>query len=169
MSHHVFRAKRDPVVVLHDEVVAAEGGIKDAAKAIGRSQGVLNNKFSEAIPHYEITVREGIALAEWLGTHGFIESMCEQFDGVFLPLPAANVGDEDVLQTYLDIIHKMGELSREFTEARQDGVIEVGEYAALELKGHRTVAAIMRLLAELKMMIREMPKQAVPLSVAGRG
>lgn len=173
MSQHEKRVKRDPVVVLHDEVLATEGGIKGAAKAIGRSQGILNNKFCEAMPHYEITVREGIALAEIVenetGARGFIESMCEQFGGIFLPLPDGLAGADDVLQAYLEIIQRMGELSQEFTEAKADGIIDPAEFSALELKGYRTVQAIMRLLSELKTTVREMPSKAPGLSVAKAG
>ncbi|MBS1188926.1 MAG: hypothetical protein H6R10_718 [Rhodocyclaceae bacterium] len=166
MSNHENGMKRDPVKVLGDELEVAEGGIKDAAKRIGRSPGVLYNKFSEAMPHYEITVREGIALAKGLKTTGFIEAMCEQFDGTFLPLPCGPAAEDDVLQAYLDTIQSMGHLSAEFTEARADGVIEPAEFAAIKLRGQRHIVTIMRLLSELESMVREIPPAAPALSIS---
>lgn len=158
---------RDPIAVLHADLLATEGGIKTAAERIGRSAGILHNKFSEAMPHYEITVREAIALAQPLASQGFIEAMCSQFSGTFLGLPTAAPADDDVLQAYLSIIQQMGDLSREFTEARADGVIEPAEFNALKLRGHRTVAGIMHLLAELEGMVRELPPPSPLKKVAG--
>lgn len=175
MSQQENRVKRDPVVVLHADLLELEDGIKGAAKRIGRSVGVLHNKFSEAMPHYDITLREATALAHWVressGSTRFAEAVCDEFDGVFLPLPQGQAAEDDVLQAYLDIIKSMGDLSQEFTEARADGIIEPAEFSALKLKGHRAVAAIMRLLAELETTVQELPAavRVVPLSnVAGR-
>jgi hypothetical protein len=151
MSH------RDPIDALHAVLLNLDGGISGAAKAIGRSPGILHNKFSDAMPHYEVTAREALALAEYAKTTVYVEATCEYFGGTFLPLPAGRPGDDDVLQAYLDIIQQMGELSKEFTEARADGVIEPAEFQALSLRGHRTVAAVMHMLNELGTMVRELP------------
>lgn len=148
---------RDPVDVLHLACKAAPGGIAQAAKLIGRSAGIMHNKFSEAMPHYEITVREALALAQQLKCNAFAEAVCEQFGGTFLPLPVGRPGEDDLLQAYLGIIQQMGDLSREFTEARADGIIEPDEFRALTLRGHRTVASIMHLLAELESTVRDVP------------
>lgn len=158
MSHTDYLAVvRDPVDVLHAACKAAPGGISDAAKLIGRSAGILHNKFSESMPHYEITVREAMALAQNLKCQAFAEAICEQFGGTFLPLPVGRPGEDDMLQAYLAIIQQMGDLSREFTEARADGIIEPEEFSALSLRGHRTVASIMHQLAELESTVREVP------------
>lgn len=151
MSH------RDPVDALHGVLLQMDGGIAAAAKRIGRSPGILHNKFSDAMPHYEVTAREALALADYAKTTVYAEAVCEHFGGVFLTLPGGAAGDDDVLQAYLGIIQQMGELSKEFTEARADGVIEPGEFHALKLRSHRTVAAVMHLLAELEGMVRELP------------
>lgn len=160
-------SKHDPIGVLHAAVLASKGGIAAAAKAIGRSPGVMYNKFSEANPNYDITAREALALADHLGTTLYAEAVCEHFGGVFLPLPQGAPAEDDVLQSYLDIIRQMGELSKEFTEARADGIIEPGEFQALQLRGHRTVQAIMHLLCELEMTVREVPCPVVPMNKTG--
>lgn len=163
------RGKRDPVAVLHDELVATPGGIAGAARLIGRSAGVLHNKFSEAMPQYDVTLRESIALAHAINSTRFVEAVCDQFDGVFLQLPPGKPGEDDVLQAYLDIIKQMGDLSREFTEARDDGLIDPEEFASLRLRGHRSIVAIMHLLNELEGMVSEPPKApAIALATAAR-
>ena len=157
----------DPIDALHAVLLAMDGGISAAAKAIGRSPGILHNKFSEAMPHYEVTAREALALADYAKTTVYVEAVCEHFGGTFLPLPVGRPGDDDVLQAYLDIIQQMGELSKEFTEARADGVIEPTEFQALSLRGHRTVAAVMHMLNELGAMVRELPPVAGVLKRVG--
>jgi len=159
-------AKRDPVVVLHSAVMASDGGIAGAARLVGRSPGVMHNKFSEAMPNYEITVREAIALSHAVKSTAFAEAVAEQFDGVFLRLPEGMAGDDDVLEAYLQIIHQMGDLSREFTEARADGIIEPAEFQALRLRTNRTIMALLRLVSEVEGMVRELPK---PMQIVAGG
>lgn len=156
-------SQRDPIDVLHAALLATEGGIAGAAKVVGRSAGHLHNKFSEAMPHYEVTAREAIALAQHAKTTAYVEAMCEVFGGAFLALPAGSPSEDDVLQSYLAIIQQMGELSKEFTEARSDGVIEPVEFDALKLRAHRTVAAVMHMVRELESMVRELPSDALAL------
>ncbi|MBS1143383.1 MAG: hypothetical protein H6R14_789 [Proteobacteria bacterium] len=151
MSH------RDPIDALHAVLLSMDGGIAAAAKRVGRSPGIMHNKFSDAMPHYEVTAREAIALAEYAKTKVYAEAICEYFGGVFVELPAGMAGDDDVLQAYLSIIQSMGDLSREFTEARSDGIIEPSEFDALKLRAHRTVGAIQRMLAEIESTVREVP------------
>ena len=155
-------SQRDPVDVLHAALLASEGGITGAAKAVGRAPGHLHNKFSEAMPHYEVTAREAIALAKHIGSTAYAEAVAECFDGVFMPLPQGTAADDDVLQGYLDIIRNMGELSREFTEARADGIIEPAEFNAMRLRANRTIAAILHMVADLETQVRDVPA-AIPL------
>lgn len=156
-------SQRDPIDALHAALLATEGGIVGAAKVIGRSAGHLHNKFSEAMPHYEVTAREAIALAKHAKSTAYVEAMCEAFGGAFLPVPEGAPSEDDVLQSYLDIIRQMGELSKEFTEARADGVIEPAEFDAMKLRANRTVAAIMHMVRELESMVRDLPPAPQPL------
>jgi hypothetical protein len=148
----------DPIDALHAALLALPGGIAGAAPVVGRSPGHLHNKFSEAMPHYEVTAREAIALSRYAKSTAYVEALCAEFGGVFLEVPAGSASDDDVLQSYLDIIRQMGELSKEFTEARADGVIEPAEFEAMKLRASRTVSAIMHMMREIEGMVRELPK-----------
>jgi hypothetical protein len=150
-------SQQDPVDVLHAALLASEGGISAAAKAIGRSPGHLHNKFSEAMPHYEVSAREAIALAQQINCLAYAEAVCRSFGGVFVSLPNAQPSEDDVLQSYLDIIRQMGELSKEFTEARADGVLERLEFDSIQLRAVRTMSAIQHMIAELGSMVRDLP------------
>lgn len=150
MSH-----RRDPIDVLHSAVLGSALGIAGVAKVIGRSPQVLYNKFSDSMPQSEVTAREALAMADAIGTTAYAEAVADHFGGVFMPVPECDAADDDVLQAYLDIIRQMGELSKEFTEARADGVIDAEEFNAMRLRAHRTVSSIMRMLAELEGMVRD--------------
>lgn len=173
MSHSTQNPARDPVDVLHMASKAYRDkdfgdGIAAVARRIGRSPGILHNKFSESMPSYDLMFREAMAIAHLVDGQSFVEAVCEQFGGTFLHLPPGAPAEDDVLQAYLGIIQQMGELSKEFTEARADGVIDPGEFDALKLRAHRTVAAVMHMLAELESMVRELPPpQSVVRKVAG--
>ncbi|WP_150428854.1 phage regulatory CII family protein [Dechloromonas sp. CZR5] len=150
---------RDPIDALHAVLLGLPGGIAAAAKKIGRSPGTMHNKFSEAITTNEVTAREALALADYAQTTVYAEAVCEHFGGVFIVLPTGPAGDDDVLQSYLAIIQQMGELSKEFSDARADGLIDPKEFSALKLRGYRTISAIQLMLAEIETTVRELPSQ----------
>jgi len=152
MSH-----KPDPVEALHGALLADPRGIAGFARAIGRSPQVLYNKFSDSMPNNELTGREERALADAVGGEAYVQAVCAYFGGVFFRLPDGSTADDDLLETYLAIVQRMGELSADLTQARNDGVIEPHEFERLRADGHATMAAIQTLLAELATMVRELP------------
>jgi hypothetical protein len=153
MSH-----KPDPVEVLHAALLNSKLGIAGAAKAIGRSPQILYNKFSDSMPGNELTGREERALADTIKTTAYVESVAEYFGGIFFILPAGVAADDDLLQAYLTIVERMGDLSRDLTQARDDGVIDPAEFDRLSNDGFATMAAIKSMLCELETMVREIPK-----------
>lgn len=162
MAHSISQPARDPVDVLHTLAKTYRDkdfgeGIAAVARRIGRSPGILHNKFSESMPSYDLMFREAMAIAHLVDGQAFVEAVCEQFGGAFLPMQPGAPAEDDVLQAYLQIIMQMGELSKEFTEARADGIIDPEEFNALKLRAHRTVAAVMHMLAELEEMVRDVP------------
>jgi len=162
MSH-----KPDPVEALHGALLADPRGIAGFARAIGRSPQVLYNKFSESMAN-ELTGREERALADAVGGEAYVQAVCAYFGGVFFQLPDGSTADDDLLETYLAIVQRMGELSADLTQARNDGVIEPHEFERLRADGHATMAAIQTLLAELATMVRELPA-ASPITLRRAG
>lgn len=164
MSH-----KPDPVEALHAAVLVSPHKISGAAKAIGRSAGVLYNKFCESAQN-ELTVREALALADVVGGTAYVDAICAYFGGVFFRMPEGIAADDDVLQAYLTVVERMGGLSSELTAARADGVIDPREFKRLCNEGRATAAAIMTLLAELETMVHEIPavNAPIPMTTAAR-
>lgn len=163
MSH-----KPDTVEALHADLLTSELKIAGAARAIGRSPGVLYNKLSDSMPGNELTGREERALADAVKSRTYVEAVCAYFGGVFIQLPEGAAGQDDVLGAYLQIVERMGELSHELTEARANGIIEPDEFVRLTIKGNATAAAIMSMLAELETMVTTLPL-APPIPIRGAG
>lgn len=154
----------DPVAVLHSDVLASPGGIAEAAKLIGRSAQVLYNKFSESMPANEISAREALAIAQAIHSTAYAEAVAQVFGGVFFPLPDIGPADDDVLTSYLEIVQRMGQLSQDFIAARADGVIDPAEFRGLQMRGQQTCQAVMQMLAELALIVRDVPAQVTPIS-----
>lgn len=163
MSH-----KPDPVEILHAALLTKEGGIAAAARAIGRSAQILYNKFSDSMPGNELTGREERALAELDGTDAYVEAVCAYFGGVFFRLPEGKAGDDDVLGAYLEIIKRMGELSKTFIAAREDGVIRRYEFKQLTEETFSTMTALRTMLAEIETTVSDEPV-ASPIQLRGSG
>lgn len=170
MAAHKKQVRRDSLSALHADLLMTAEGLKGGGVRIGRSAGVMHNKFSDAVPHSEVTHHEAVALAHYVneqtGSLAFVEAVCAEFGGIFVPLPEGAAGDDDVLDDYLDIVKHFGDLSKEFMEAREDGVIERSEFEAMRVRGRRSVRAVLHFLVELESMVRELPDQTVvPMGV----
>lgn len=156
----------DPVDVLHSELLSIKDGFARAAKHIGRSRGTLHNKFSESVPGNVLSGWEERAIADFLRSEKYIQAVCAHFGGVFLRLPEGMAGDDDLFEDYLGIIKEMGDLSKEFIAAKEDGDVDVNEFERLRREAYEVVAAIQRFITDMQTRVVEKPA-AVPLRRSG--
>ena len=157
--------RTDPVEALHAALLAGVG-IAAAARAIGRSPQVLYNKLSDSAPEAVLSGREERALADLTKSDSYVQAVCAHFGGVFFRLPDGLAGNDDVLQAYLSIIKRMGDLSNDFMAARDDGIIDPVEFETLRNDAYATMAALRTLLAELETMVQPVPTAQRKLRVA---
>lgn len=158
MSNPVSPVPRDSIRALHDALESTPGGIAAHARRIGRTPAVLYNKFSEANPHNEIGLREALALAHGLPGTQFVDAVCSEFGGVFVPVPQGPGGDDDLLEANLEMVRRFGQLAQRFLEARADGVISPVEFARIDADGHATIQAVLAFVAEVQAQVREVQK-----------
>lgn len=130
------------------------------ARRIGRSPAVLHNKFSDADDRYAITDAEADAIAyevaEQMHDLSYIEAKCALFRGVFVLLPEpGEAADDDVFAAFLNGMHSLGDLARELTEARADGVVSSDEFDAIDARARRHIATITGALLTLKTQVRD--------------
>jgi hypothetical protein len=163
---HTEKGSRDPITALHsDAKTYPKGGIAALAQLIGRSAGVLHNKFADSMPNYEITDREADALAaairEKTGSNAYAEAKAETHGGIFVPLPDPGIaGDDDIMQSLLNVMLGFGDMAKDLTEARADGVITPDEFASYKLRGTRLIAAVHRHIREIETQVREIESSA---------
>lgn len=155
--------KTAPVTALHQDAEEFPGGIAALARIIGRSPGVLHNKFSAWDDRYDLMDRESDALAlairDTTGAMRYIEAKCAVFGGIFVPLPEGGcAADDDVLSDLLAVMGSLGDMARELTEARSDGVITADEFAAYELRARRVMARVQQSVATLRSQVHELPQ-----------
>ncbi|NMG56757.1 hypothetical protein GPA23_19445, partial [Aromatoleum aromaticum] len=102
---HTNHEKHDAILALHADAKACPGGIAGLARLIGRSPGVLHNKFADSMPNYEVTDHEAdalaLAIAEKTGAMGYIEMKCATHGGIFVPLLDGEAADDDLLAAQL--------------------------------------------------------------------
>jgi len=152
--------------VAYPGVVGGQSGIAGLACVVGRSAGVLYNKFSEADERYEITDREADALAlevaRLTGDKSYIEAKCLMHGGIFVPLPDAGAAaDDDVLASLLESMHALGDMARELTEARSDGLITRDEFTALDVRARRLIGRINQMVLTVRSQVRDEPAAAL--------
>lgn len=156
---HTNHEKHDAIFALHVDAKAYPGGIAALARLIGRSPGVLHNKFADSMPNYDVTDHEADALAsaivEKTGAMGYIEAKCAAFGGIFVPVQEGEAAMDDVLQSQLEMMRRFGELAGEFTEARNDGLITSDELAALRVAGNRVIRAVHAFLKGIESQVHE--------------
>lgn len=159
MTHNQTHEPGDAVLALHADCKACPGGIAGLARLIGRSPGVLHNKFADSMPAYEITDREADALAlavqKETGRIGYIEEKCATFGGIFVPVHEGMAGEDDLMSAQLEMVRRFGDLASEFTEARRDGLITPEEFAALSVVGNRVIRAVHTFLREVSSQIED--------------
>lgn len=164
--------KHDGIFALHADSKAFPGGIAALARLIGRSPGVLHNKFADSMPNYEVTDREADALAlavmDKTGAMGYIEAKCAMFGGIFVPVLDGEAADDDLLEAQLEMMRRFGELAAQFTEARRDGLITRDEVAALRVAGNRVIRSVHAFLKEVESQVHEPEAGALrAVSVSG--
>ncbi|MFT4171774.1 MAG: hypothetical protein QM639_04390 [Rhodocyclaceae bacterium] len=162
--------KTDAIQALHLDAKAYPGGIAALAERIGRSPGVLHNKFSDADDRYSITDAEADALAkavfEKTGSRAYIEAKCPIHGGIFVALPEkGEAADDDVFAAFLRGMRSLGVLAEELTEARADGVITPDEFAAINLRARKHIATIVEALKTLETQVHDIEQPPVPVTL----
>lgn len=149
---------RDPLIALHDMAKGYKGGITRLAARLGRSPGVMHNKFSDACDHSYLTLHEALAIQEAADSDAFAEAVAATRNGVFVKLPDfGEAGNDDILQDFLDLIDREGRLAATITKAREDGVIDPLEFDAVRSDADRLVVSLHRLLSDLRSQVRIKP------------
>lgn len=135
---------------------AFPGGWDAMCAALGMSRDALENRIYER-KGQGLRVETALQIQEFSGTVHFAEAMASEAGGVFLKLPPALAGDDEVLDEFLALVAEEGRFAQILSDARRDGVIEPGEFSLLQADGQKIHALLARLLATIQGQVRELP------------
>lgn len=135
---------------------AFPGGWDAMCAALGMSRDALENRIYER-KGQGLRVETALQIQEFSGTVHFAEAMASEAGGVFLKLPPALAGDDEVLDEFLALVAEEGRFAQILSDARRDGVIEPGEFSLLQADAQKIHALLARLLATIQGQVRELP------------
>jgi hypothetical protein len=96
------------------------------------SESSVDNRIYER-KGQEFTVRQALRLQDISKTTWFAEVIAKMSGGTFVKLPDVDhIGNEDLLNKFMEIQTEFGELSKTFAEATEDGRITDKERTDLE-------------------------------------
>lgn len=129
------------------------GGASALASRMGiKSPAVLNSKVNPNTHTHHITLLEAVKLMEITGDYRILQEMCAQLGKVAIDLPdiPESQRDTSLMDTFLCIGIKKGDISALFKEMMADGRITQGE--ALDMA--RVIHEMHKALSELNQQIQ---------------
>ena len=133
-------------------------GFAQSAAYLGRSEKVLRNKVSRHVDTHHLTVEEFVDLHHWLhgqvplGWDAGLQTLCFEFNGVFMPLPApsATLAQGDDMAALLAAVREHGEAMVACSEALQAQRLSDAQYQDAERECMEAMAAVRALVARLR-------------------
>ena len=133
-------------------------GFAQAAAYLGRSEKVLRNKVSRHVETNHLSVEEFVDLHLWLrgqvplGWDAGLQTLCFEFNGVFMPLPApsATLAQGDDLAALLAAVKEHGEAMVACSEALQSARLSEAQYQDAERECLEAMAAVRALVVRLR-------------------
>lgn len=129
------------------------GGASALASCMGiKSPAVLNSKVNPNTHTHHITLLEAVKLMEITGDYRILQEMCARLGKVALDLPdiPESQRDTSLMDTFLCIGIKKGDISALFKEMMADGRITQGE--ALDMA--RVIHEMHKALSELNQQVQ---------------
>lgn len=132
----------------------------DLARKLGLSPNVLGNKLNPDQEFHKLSLGEAIAITELTDDNLILEAWCHQRGGIFLLLPDAVTGDEELADQMMKLNEALGSAMCELRTARQDGVIDPQEFEQIKSELMITIHEALALKTMIKNQVRELPHPA---------
>lgn len=146
----------DPVATLFE--TARRYGISKIANAMGKSEQLIYGKLRENVDNKTATLREAYAITLQTRNPALLEGWAHELGGVFMPLPALEGGDDNLVEELLELLESVGEFATRLKANRADGVITPDEYRTQQRAAAAIYQKLGRLMLDLKSQVRELPK-----------
>lgn len=118
------------------------GGAPSLAPRIGiASARVLDNKVNPHSEHHKLTLAEADKLIGITGDLRILQALAAKNNYFLVSIPVGLTSDLCLLETYTDLVKKIGDFSGVFHDALADGVIEAGELDEMHATMHAFFSA----------------------------
>lgn len=137
--------------------IAAHFGISKVVDGWdGESEPPRDALLLTSVPGNQLSLHEALALAARVPGNDFVQAVCAQFSGVFVPVPEpGRAGVADLLVAQAEVMRRYGEVSASFADAWRDGRITQLELDELSAGARRAVSAMLAFVNEVSTLAEE--------------
>lgn len=122
------------------------GGQAACAATLGITFAGLRNRLYE-IKGQRINIDEAVALSAASGSDVWIQAVCAELGGVFVPLPQGDADRGDILDKFNVLYAQVGDMSADFKKFVSNDEIDKGEREHMETDGIAIASAVQELLS----------------------
>lgn len=132
------------------------GGVPALAQRMGDvSPNVLNKKITPKIETHHLRLDESVKMQSISGDFRILQAMAFSLNHVAIALPdIPELGDMGLLDGYMNIMRKFGELSARFQAAYADGDIDQDEFDAIAHEVNAVQGELLAWQASIKNVVR---------------
>ena len=135
----------------YNTVHEAPGGGKAVASAMGLSYQVLVNKVNLKNTTHHLTLKEAVDVMRATKDTRILDALANEFNGVFLPLPALSSGISPNLMTDIaKMSSEFGALIKEISDDVSDGEITENEWTRIDNDAAKLREALAVLIGDLR-------------------
>lgn len=147
------------LLAAYQEMIKVHGWNGTAA-TLGMSKSALEQRVYE-VKGSGMRVDTALLIQDYAGTKHFAQAVAHASGGVFHALPEpGDLSDVELHDKFHELYDELGELSREYTEAKKDGKIDARERATLQILENRMHATIRELMTLMFLMHCPIPNPA---------
>jgi hypothetical protein len=156
-------------VAMHKLITSTPGGYEAMAQQLSHdgTHNALSNRVRQ-IGGQMVPFGMAIQLEAFSGRTDITEAMCKRAGGVFVKLPDVDqVGNEELLHKFNDLLAALGDFSRAHNEFTHDGVLDREESKRLRAKGYRAQSLIAEIWVISEMLWGEGDAKSMQLLASG--
>lgn len=140
---------------------AYPGGIPALAAAMDVSKHVLQNKINMRCDTHHLTLEEAATIGDIADSDEIARAFAGRRNLLCIPmLEYDGLSDTELLDLHLSLQQQAGRWAMAIQKALADGLVDPGEFAAIERKFHQYQAAAAELMSRLKSIVQE--RRAAP-------
>ncbi|EKN6017415.1 TPA: DNA-binding protein [Yersinia enterocolitica] len=158
MDNKDFPTQPDISDAIHQLITQTPGKYEGMAKTLDPKNGTdnaLRNRVRQ-LAGQVVPLGMAVDMEFYSGRSDITEAMCKRAGGVFVKLPVIDeVGNEELLVKFNDLLGALGDFSRAHNEFTADGILDRNESKRLKAKGYRAQSLIAEIWVVTEMLLGE--------------